>query len=352
MSYRFTFTPSIIRHLQTIERAREQVRLTLLPPVVAERLRLAARVRSTHYSTRIEGNRLTLAEASQALFENKRFRGRERDVREVQNYFAAMEQIERWSDGDEPITEDRIRKLHGLLFKGGRSKATAYRDGQNVIRDGAGNIVYLPPMTEDVPGLMGELAVWIARHEADLPTPAVAGLAHYQFVTIHPFYDGNGRTARALATWILYRGGYDLGRFYALEEFYALDLHGYYAALVTHPHHNYYEGRAEADLTPWLDYFVEGMAVIFGRVAEEVARTPAQTPEMSLLSHLDPQARRVLSLFEARSEIGSSQVASLLGVSSRHARSLLVRWAKDGWLELTDPARRVKQYRLKPEALR
>ena len=53
-----------------------------------------------------------------------------------------------------------------------------------------------------------------------------------------------------------------------------------HSALVTHPHHNYYEGRAEADLTPWLDYFLDGMAVIFGRVADEVARIPAVADEV------------------------------------------------------------------------
>lgn len=347
MAYRFTFTPAIVRHLQSIERAREQVRLTLLPPVLAEQMRLAARVRSTHYSTAIEGNRLTLAEASQALIEKKRFRGRERDVREVANTFAALEQVERWSDTGESITEERIRRLHGLVYRGQRAKATAYRDGQNVIRDGTGGIVYLPPTAPDVAGLMGELVVWIARHEADLPTPVVAGLAHYQFVTIHPFYDGNGRTARALATWILYRGGYDLGRFYSLEEFYAQDLTGYYAALVTHPHHNYYEGRSEADLTPWLNYFLDGMAVIFGRVAGEVARIPADRAELPAISGLDARGRRVLALFDSRQQIGSAEVAALLSVATRHARGLLTRWVEEGWLEVVDPARRVKQYRLK-----
>ena len=55
--------------------------------------------------------------------------------------------------------------------------------------------------------------------------------------------------------------------FYALEEFYWQDLAGYYAALVTHPHHNYYEGRADADLTPWLGYFLRGMVAVFESVA-------------------------------------------------------------------------------------
>jgi Fic family protein len=224
-------------------------------------------VRSTHFSTRIEGNRLTLVEAEQALMEGRKFPGRERDTREVQHYFQALEQIEKWVEEGRTVSEERIRQLHALIFSGKRARPTPYRDGQNVIRNGDGAIVYLPPEASDVPGLMKELADWISAAENEQPVPVVAGLAHYQFVTIHPFFDGNGRTARALATWILYRGGYDLGRFYALEEFYYLDLDGYYNALVTYPHHNYYEGRNTADITPWLVYFINGMATVFETVA-------------------------------------------------------------------------------------
>lgn len=119
------------------------------------------------------------------------------------------------------------------------------------MRDAAsGAIVYLPPEAADVSPLMADLVAWIAQAEREqTPAPVVAGLAHYQFVTIHPFYDGNGRTTRALATLLLYRQGYDLGRFYSLEAVYAQDLPAYYAALQTHPHANDYEGRADAELT-------------------------------------------------------------------------------------------------------
>jgi len=259
MPYRFNLTPEILKSLQEIEQARTMVGMTRLPPVVAERLRQRARLRSTHFSTRIEGNRLTLAETEQVIQEGMRLKGRERDVREVQRYYLALEQIEDWTESKFPITAARIRKLHALLYRGKRARPTPWRDGQNVIRDSNGDLVYLPPEAKDVPALMTELVQWIQSSEDEWPLPIVAGVAHYQFVTIHPFYDGNGRTARALATWILYRGGYDLGRFFSLEEFYAQDLEGYYAALVTHPHHNYYEGRADAEITPWLAYFLRGM---------------------------------------------------------------------------------------------
>lgn len=255
----------MVRDLMAIEAARRTIQLTTLPPALAERLRSEARLRSTHFSTRIEGNRLTLAEAQAAVLEGRRFPGRTRDVHEVLNYYRALQQVEEWAARQTPISDELVRKLHALIFTGPRARPTTYRDGQNAIRDaGSGAIVYLPPEAADVPPLMAELVQWIARAEQEqTPAPMIAGLAHYQFVTIHPFYDGNGRTARALATWILYRHGYDLGRFYSLEEVYAQDLSAYYAALQTHPQANYYEGRAGADLTGWLEYFLQGMAAVF-----------------------------------------------------------------------------------------
>ncbi len=350
MSYHFSFTPQIVRDLQIIERVRENVRLTILPPLLAEQLRIQALIRSTHYSTRIEGNRLTLRETEQVIQQRLLFPGRERDVQEVERYYQALQQVEKWVEEKQSIHETRIRKMHAILYSGLHAKATPYRDGQNVIRDVQGGIVYLPPEAEDVPGLISEMVVWIRHSMQTLPVPVVAGMAHYQFETIHPFYDGNGRTGRMLASWILYQSGYDLGKFYALEEFYAQDLQGYYAALVTHPHHNYYFGRQEADITPWLEYFLRGMAVIFERVAVEVARQSTAGREdaeiIELLRPLDHRARRVLGLFAQQALIQASEVANLLAISPRQARSLLSEWVAQGWLLCADPSRRGRKYGL------
>ncbi len=85
----FSFTAEIVRSLQIIEQSRAEDNLTGLPPAMAESLRLRARVRFTHFSTRIEGNRLTLLEAEQAVLDGRQFPGRERDTLEVQHYFLA-----------------------------------------------------------------------------------------------------------------------------------------------------------------------------------------------------------------------------------------------------------------------
>jgi len=209
----------------------------------------------------------------------------ERDVKEVERYYQALQQVEKWVVGNHKITEARIRKIHALLYGGRRAKPTPYRDGQNVIREATGEIVYMPPEVGDVPVLMNEMVQWIHQAVPEYPIPVIAGIAHYQFVTIHPFYDGNGRTARTLTTWILYQGGYDLGKFYALEEFYAEDLGGYYEALVTHSHHNYYFGRNEVDITPWLDHFQKGMVVEFERVAQEVEQRASRQEDDATLNY-------------------------------------------------------------------
>lgn len=353
MIYTFSFTPEIVRYLQRIERVRETVRLTVLPPLAAEQLRTQAHIRSTHFSTRIEGNRLTLRETEDVIQQGRLFPGRERDVQEVERYYQALQQVEKWVEGGQKITEARIQKLHALLYKGRRAKASPYRDGQNVIRDSGGRIVYMPPEAVDVPGLMAELVDWLHNAKEEIPVPVIAGVVHYQLVTIHPFYDGNGRTARTLATWVLYQGGYDLGKFYALEEFYVEDLDGYYDALVTHPHHNYYFGRHQADITSWLVYFLEGMSVVFERLAGEVARRAETGFEDSitqdLLRPLDHRSRRVLGLFAQRTSIQSRDVASLLGISPRQARDLLTDWVAQGWLVVLDPSRRGRKYGLADE---
>src|ERR1019366_3441380 len=149
-----------------------------------------------------------------------------------------------------------------------KAKPTRYRDGQNVIRDSrTRSIAYMPPKAKDVPRLMKALAAWISTSQRDsLPCPIRAGIAHYQFATVHPYYDGNGRTARLLTTLILHLGGYDLKGLYSLEEYYARNLAAYYAALTLGPSHNYYVGRIESDITNWVDYFCEGVADSFESV--------------------------------------------------------------------------------------
>ena len=175
-----------------------------------------------------------------------------------------------------------------------------------------------------------------------LPCAVRAGIAHYQFATIHPYYDGNGRTARLLTTLILRAGGYDLKGLYSLEEYYARNVGGYYEALTLGPSHNYYEGRAAADITPWVGYFCGGMAESFERVRQraEVAAGGGERDQSAVLRALDPRQRKVPALFRRSDTITSRDVAKLFTVSERTARDLLHRWVGQGFLLVADPAKR------------
>ncbi|MDO9229712.1 MAG: Fic family protein [Syntrophales bacterium] len=347
----YRVTTDMVRCLMDIEAIRTTVGQTALTTAVEAKMRRQARLHSTHYSTRIEGNRLTLAETEQVIQDRKAgFQGRERDVLEVKYYWDALLKVEAWAAIKRPLTENLIRRLHGWVEHGPRSRPTPFRDGQNVIRDSAsGAIVYMPPEASDVPLLMNELVNWVSWAEkTGVPASLVAGLLHYQFVTIHPYYDGNGRTARLLATFILRRGGYGLHGFFSLEEFHARDLTAYYRALATHPHHNYYEGRANADLTPWMSYFLSTLADAFGEVRDSVTRHAGQNliVEPEFIRRLDHRSRIVLSLFDNRETVTNVQVAQALGLSTRMARVLIRGWVDGGMLVVTAAARRNRAYGL------
>lgn len=346
----FTITPAIAGNLMRIEAVRQAIESLPITPRVLANLRQTARVYSTHYSTMIEGNRLTQEQVAQVIGEEQHFVGRERDEREVKGYYAALDEVEKLAQQLKPITEATIQRLHALVMGGGkkRIKPTPYRRGQNVIRDSrSSSIVYMPPEAKDVPPLMERLVTWITRQD-ELPVPIKAGIAHCQFATIHPYYDGNGRSARLLTTLILHLGGYGLKGLYALEEYYARGLKDYYQALTLGPSHNYYMGRAEADITGWVSYFIEGMAVSFGKVRDQAQKeaTKGGRDQSRLLRALDPRQRKALVLFHKSREVTAREIGALFGFRPRTAALLCKRWVEGGFLEMADTAKKSRRYRL------
>lgn len=351
---KYKITNSVANDLTRIEAARVVVETAGLPPAAIAELSHQARIRATHYSTRIEGNRLTIEEAAEVIAGRRRdFHGRERDVAEVRNYWDALTRVEEWAAKKRPVSEDIIKRIAGMVINGKRSGAAAYRDGQNVIRDSVtGRIVYMPPEASDVSKLMGEMVGWVHHAEADaIPVVFVAALAHYQFVTIHPYYDGNGRTARLLATFILHRGGYGLGGIFSLEEYHSRDIAAYYEALDVVEHHNYYMGRADADLTGWVEYFTSTLSTVFEAAKQEAMKFAGSTAalEPEELRRLDYRAKSVLALFSRQEEIASADVAVALGLSERMARVLLSEWVGQGWIVVSNPSRRSRKYALRTD---
>jgi len=263
----FQRTDALIAMIGRVEAARAVV---LNAPIAARwesQLRHEALIRSAHHSTSIEGNSLSLEEVTD-LLEGREVTAHPRDKREVLNYVEVLDYIDHEYKGrpNKPITEDTLCCLHRLVVRGilPQHEAGRYRRVPVVVGIPAtGEVRFRPPDWGDVPGLVADLVAWLNNSQANALMPVLqAGIAHYECVRIHPFVDGNGRTARALATLILYKRGFDTRRFFALEEYYNVDRQSYYEALAA--------TDQSGDLTEWLEYFVQGIAVEMARLEQRI----------------------------------------------------------------------------------
>jgi Fic family protein len=348
----YTQSEEIAEALASINADRDSIESLPFDVEMLRSLRETARFASTHYSTRIEGNRLTQTEVVKVIAGSK-VAGRGRDSTEVRNYYAAIEEVEQLSGREAILSEADIKRIHSLVMTGNNS-TSEYREGQNVIRDSmSGAIVYMPPEQADVPKLMQDLVQWINTElmRGDKPAPIIAALAHYQFATIHPYFDGNGRTARLLTNLILHRAGYGLKGIYNLEEHYAEDLPGYYSALQVGPSHNYYFGRAESDVTMFVEYFVKGMAQSYATVKLRATHASRRggIDRMAIIRTLDPRVRRLLDLFRNQGSATNAEIARHLKLSPRTTVSLSREWLLKGLVVISDPSRKNRSYRLAPE---
>ena len=163
-----------------------------------------------------------------------------------------------------PITEGLVREIHKRLVEGVRGGAAApgeYRKIQNyVVNSVTGETVYTPPPAHDVPIMMVELVDWLNREQEVHPV-LVSGISQFQFVHVHPFLDGNGRTSRLLSTLCLYRAGYDFKRLFTISEYYDRNRPAFYRAIQS-------VRERGMDMTDWLEYFVEGLTTQLAEVRE------------------------------------------------------------------------------------
>jgi Fic family protein len=205
-------TPDLLLRLQpqldvVAEKAARLRALGALPEAFTRSLEHKLRIELTHGSTAIEGNTLTLRETQLLIDEgitpagNKRLR----EIHETLNHDRAVLCLQRFVSSSQSISEEGIAALHQLVMASiDDERAGTYRS-ERVLVTGA---PVQPIRPERVPEEMQELCQWIGA--ADLDPVLIAGEAHYRFVKIHPFYDGNGRTARLLMNWILLRHGLPL----------------------------------------------------------------------------------------------------------------------------------------------
>lgn len=261
----FSITNKILKQMGVIEAAREVIMDAPLLPLWEKQFREDAIIRTTHHGTHIEGNKLDLIEAKNVLL-GKEVIGRPRDVQEIINYRKVLGLIEEEAEKKiERITEDLVKKIHRIVVLKilPPEQSGVYRMKQVVIKDSeTGETTFRPPQAIEIPFLMREFLYWLNKNsEEEIHSVLKAGIVHHELVRIHPFIDGNGRVARAMATLILFLGKYDIRQFFSLEEYYDKNAIYYYENL---------KKASSGDLTAWLEYFTTGVAIEFEKIKNKI----------------------------------------------------------------------------------
>lgn len=287
-------------------------------------LRRQAVIRMTHHSTEIEGNRLNMGQV-EALYAKKKVDAPDRDIYEVKNYLNALKYIEKIVAEKKPIIEKIILKIHKLVTDKTLSPQFCghYRPGPiYVVRRRFGapqEIMYTGPGAKQVPKLMADFIAWLKKGEKKKINPVIAAaIAHLEIAAIHPFNDGNGRTARALATLILYERGYDFRRLFALEDYYNTDRQAYYKAINVGK--TYDERRA--DITSWLEYFVKGFKKEIDEVKNKILPLSARKVDEKIKSqiYLTPEQLKIIDFLDQVGRINVKDVENILSCPRRTAQ--------------------------------
>lgn len=279
---KFNVTHKMLRNIGLIDASREVILNAPLIPAWEVKFKKDALERTIHHGTHLEGNRLNEEEVKDVL-DGKEVIARDRDIQEVLNYRNVLKFIDSIATQIGPgrpyiFTLETILEVHRITTENVLPDEAngQFRIRQVVIRNTqTGQVSYSPPPAAEVPYLMEDLVSWINSEEVKEMHPVIkAGIVHYEIARIHPFVDGNGRVARAVATLLLFLDGYDIRKFFSLEEYFDHSPMDYYTTLQAVSNQLVIDTH-ERDLTPWLDYFVEGVAIELNRIKERVRRISA-----------------------------------------------------------------------------
>lgn len=283
-------------------------------------------------SSKIEGTKTTIEEDMLPLMEvdpEKRD-----DVQEVQNYIAALQYgVERITKDGFPVSSRLIREIHRCLMNGVRGEFKTpgeFRLSQNWIGGSMpSKAAYVPPAHIHIPQLMSDLEQFIHNDSIDVPMLVKAALVHYQFESIHPFLDGNGRTGRILIPLMLLHEGLLKKPCFYISEYFDLHRTEYYDALNRVRTHN--------DLLGWLLFFLEASVSTAEEARKKFSNAVAFVGETSRiarqLSGKTDNLMRVLDVFFEKPVQTAIQLASTLELSTQTVNRALNQLIQENLIE-------------------
>jgi Fic family protein len=281
---KYIITHKLLANIKKINSLIQELNNKRFPHVILFELEKAAREVSTYASTSIEGNPLPLTEVKKIL--KSKPQNIKQSEQEVLNYNQALKKLNnKLKKGLLTLNLNLILNIHyqimGKLMDPNeigklRTKPVVINNPQN------GQIVYLPPEVKDVKPLVKELLDFVHQKKEFIDPLIIAGIFHKQFVIIHPFMDGNGRTCRLATKVLLAQIGLNTFNLFSFENYYNKNVTHYFQKVGLEG--NYYDLTKKIGFTEWLEYFTEGIIDELLRV-EKILSTSTVSPQDELQAH-------------------------------------------------------------------
>lgn len=344
-----TITNDILKKISVIDENRFSLKNIELPQITKNRLRKNSKKKSSYASNKIEGNPLTEAQANEVMErdDHKHFLKPEQEVR---NYFLALNLLEEKIKNQMPFSKELLLEVQALVEKGASKEKIGLRGEMPpgtlfaVYDSESGSPEYIPPEYSEITALLDELVEYVNTTD-DHPL-IIAAVVHYQLVTIHPFEDGNGRTARLMSGYILDLYGYGFNGIGSLEEYFAYDPDEYYASLQMGLPALYYSGRENPPHPEiWVNYFLRMVELYSSKVCELTKEST--TDELAgSLSYLNTKEKNLLKfLIDNRMfEFTPIEVSKKLGVTNKTIINRCVKLTSNGFLVPNIVKERIRSY--------
>lgn len=344
-------TNDILKYITEIEKNKYKVSTIKLSKSVANRLRKNSKKKSTYASNKIEGNPLSQNQVNEVIDADER-RHFLKPEQEVINYFLALNYLEKCANEKISFSKDLILNVQKLVEKGASKEKIGLRGPTPpgvlfaVYDSKTGNPDYIPPEYCDVPMLLDELVDYV-NNTNDHPL-LIAAVVHYQLVTIHPFEDGNGRTARLLSGYILDLNGFGFNGIGSLEEYFAYDIDEYYESIQMGLPSLYYSGRNNPPHSEiWINYFLKMVELYSNKVCDIQLENNEEKINGSI-SYLNLKEKELLLMImkKYKREFTPIEISKELNVTNRTIINRLTNLVKNGFIEPILVNERICSYKI------
>ena len=275
-------------------------------------LRRKSRIKSIHSSLAIENNQLSLFQVEDVI-NGKPVIGEQKDIQEVKNAYEAYEQIDKVN----PYSVDYLKKIHGILTFLIEKDAGKFRNHGEAVYDGDIQIFMAPPY-KMVPTLIDNLFNWMNEVKNTINPLILSSIFHYEFVFIHPFHDGNGRTARIWQTAIL--SHWEKAFTYLPIE-----------SMIRKNQEEYYKAIQNCNNAGESTEFIEFMLKIIDDTIDELMNSKEMRDKAQLL--LSDNEMKIIECIKRNVLIGAKEIIEETNIADRTARRILKKLLDNNTIE-------------------